>query len=100
MSNKVEKQGIIDLIYLIASFLIVFAMIILEIDYSAFKFVSGILPRILIPLESFNEIANKTSRFLWEHRALDLTIQAFIIFTAIICCLALLKPDEKEEVER
>ncbi|MBS7619099.1 hypothetical protein KEJ21_00405 [Candidatus Bathyarchaeota archaeon] len=99
MSNKIEKYGPIEAIYLIVALLIVFAMIFLEFSYPAFEFVSSRLPRILIPLEPFNDIANKASRFLWEHRALDLTIQAFVIFTAVICCLALLKPDEREEEE-
>jgi hypothetical protein len=50
----------------------------------------------LIPMEPFEEIAENTSRFLWESRALDLTMQAFVITTAVICCLALIKPEEVE----
>jgi hypothetical protein len=50
----------------------------------------------LIPIEPFREIAENTSRFLWESRALDLTMQAFVITTAVICCLALIKPEEVE----
>jgi len=44
-------------------------------------------------MEPFDDIAGKVSRFLWENRALDLTIQAFVIVVAVVCCLALLKPE-------
>ncbi len=50
----------------------------------------------LIPVEPFGEIGENTSRFLWEIRALDLTMQAFVITAAVICCLALIKPEEVE----
>ena len=50
----------------------------------------------LIPAEPYGDIAEHASRFLWESRALDLTIQAFVITAAVICCLALIKPSEVE----
>ncbi len=50
----------------------------------------------LVPAEPFGDIAEHASRFLWEYRALDLTVQAFVITAAVICCLALLKPSEVE----
>ena len=50
----------------------------------------------LVPAEPYVEIAEHSSRFLWENRALDLTIQAFVITAAVICCLALIKPAEVE----
>lgn len=50
----------------------------------------------LVPAEPFGDIAEHASRFLWEYRALDLTIQAFVITAAVICCLALLKSSEVE----
>jgi hypothetical protein len=50
----------------------------------------------MIPMEPFGEIAENASRFLWESRALDLTMQAFVITAAVICCLALIKPEEVE----
>ncbi|MBL7079344.1 hypothetical protein ISS39_03375 [Candidatus Bathyarchaeota archaeon] len=50
----------------------------------------------LVPAEPYGEIAEHASRFLWEHRALDLTAQAFVITAAVICCLALIKPSEVE----
>jgi multisubunit Na+/H+ antiporter MnhB subunit len=50
----------------------------------------------LVPAEPYGEIAEYASRFLWESRALDLTVQAFVITAAVICCLALIKPEEVE----
>jgi hypothetical protein len=48
----------------------------------------------LVPAEPYDEIAEHSRRFLWESRALDLTVQAFVITAAVICCLALIKPEE------
>ena len=50
----------------------------------------------LIPAEPYDDIAELSSRFMWENRALDLIGQAFVITAAVICCLALLKPEEVE----
>ena len=51
----------------------------------------------LVPAEPYGDIAEHASRFLWEYRALDLTVQAFVITAAVICCLALIKPAEVED---
>jgi hypothetical protein len=52
--------------------------------------------RSLISSSPFEGIASGVSVFLWEKRALDITAQAFVIVAAIVCCLALLKPEEGE----
>ncbi len=83
-------------VFMVIVALIIFSWLIFEVNFPAFEAASSLLPRRLIPLEPFNGIAVRVSRFLWEHRALDLTGQAFVIVAAIVCCLALLKSEEAE----
>ena len=51
----------------------------------------------LIPLDPFDNISSLESRFLWDKRALDLIIQSFVLFSAVVCCLALLKAGAEEK---
>jgi hypothetical protein len=64
------------------------------IAFPAFEYSSGGLGRQLVPVDPYNDIAGMASRFLWENRALDLTGQAFVIVAAVICCLAMIKPEK------
>ena len=82
-----------------AAFTIVFAMIVFSYfsvgaDFPVFEYTSDRLDRQLVPVEPYDDIASLASRFLWDNRALDLTGQAFVIVTSIVCCLALLKLGE------
>lgn len=97
MNSSRRRNG-----YFAASLLLVFALLLfswltVEVSFPTLEFASDQLLKRLIPLEPFNDIAVSVSRFLWEHRALDLTGQAFVIVAAVICCLALLKPEEVEK---
>ncbi len=73
--------------------LFVTSWLTLEADFPAFQY-STDYSRSLIPEEQWGDIATLASRHLWEHRALDLTGQAFVIVAAVVCCLALLKQTE------
>lgn len=42
-------------------------------------------------------IGPKDSSFMWTYRTLDLMAQAFVIFTAAVGCLALLRITEKKD---
>lgn len=94
MSGNTSKNGTAAAVIVIFLSLFLFAWLTVEVSYPTFEFLSDLLPRRLIPLESFDEIASMVSRFLWDNRSLDLMSQAFVIVAAIICCLALLKPEE------
>ena len=96
MSNNLTRYGSYAALLAIVVMLLLFSWLTVEVSFPAFEFASDLLPRQLIPTEPFNEIAVRVSRFLWENRALDLTGQAFVIVAAIICCMALLKPEEGE----
>ncbi|MFQ6052846.1 MAG: hypothetical protein ACE5OO_01270 [Candidatus Bathyarchaeia archaeon] len=94
MSSNATKYGSMVAFLVIVVALLLFSWLTVEVSFPSFEFASGLVRRQLIPVEPFNEIAGRVSRFLWEHRALDLIGQAFVIVAAVVCCLALLKPEE------
>jgi hypothetical protein len=95
MSGRMAKYGTATAVLAIIVSLFVFSWLALEVDFPTFEYTSDELTRQLVPSKPYDSIAALASRFLWEHRALDLTGQAFVIVAAVICCLALLKPEEE-----
>ncbi len=93
MSNRMARYGASVAIFAIAMSLLLFSWLTLEVGFPTFQY-SGGVQRQLVPAEPYNGIAPQASRYLWEHRALDLTGQAFVIVAAVVCCLALLKQGE------
>lgn len=49
----------------------------------------------LIPTKPSGEIGGVMSRFLWDFRGFDLMYQTLILFTTAVCCLALLREENK-----
>lgn len=94
MSRRMAKYGTAVATYAIIVSLFVFSWLTLDVRFPTNEYVSDKLTRLLEPEEPYEGLATSVSRFLWEHRALDLTGQAFVIVAAVICCLALLKPEE------
>ena len=94
MSGRMARYAAYAAAFAIVISLMLFSWLTIEVDFPAFQY-SGAIRRQLVPAEPYNGIAALVSRFLWEHRALDLTGQAFVIVAAVICCLALLKPEEE-----
>lgn len=94
MSNGTARYGAYAAAFAIVISLMLFSWLTIEVDFPAFQY-SGAISRQLVPAEPYNGIAALVSRFLWEYRALDLTGQAFVIVAAVICCLAMLKPEEE-----
>lgn len=95
MSGRMAKYGTATAVLAIVVSLFVFSWLALEVAFPTFEYASDKLTRQLVPSKPYDSIATLASRFLWEHRALDLTGQAFVIVAAVICCLALLKPEEE-----
>jgi len=95
MSRRMAKYGTAAATLAIVTSLFVFSWLTLEVPFPTNEYASSKLTRLLVPEEPYDGIATLVSRFLWEYRALDLTGQAFVIVTAVICCLALLKPEEE-----
>jgi hypothetical protein len=47
-------------------------------------------------LNSAETVEMKTTEFLWTYRLIDLIAQAFVLFAAAACCVAVLRAEEKE----
>lgn len=92
MSDNSSEYGLTATFIVIVVTLLIFSWLTVEVSFPV-KFAPSLGRRHLIPVEPFDDIAGKVSRFLWENRALDLTIQAFVIVVVVVCCLALLKPE-------
>jgi len=95
MSSRKARYGMMAAALAIVISLMLFSWLTLEVSFPAFEYTSDVLTRKLVPAEPYEGIASFVSRFLWEHRALDLTGQAFVIVAAVICCLAMLKSGEE-----
>jgi len=89
MKTRTQRYVMIGTILSLVIYLVLFGVII-EARFPTFEY-TGILERKLIPLKPYNGIAAEETRFLWDHRSLDLTSQAFVIVGAVVCCLAMLK---------
>jgi len=70
---------------------LIFSMFILEYGFPVFKYAG--------PPTEPNEtaiIGPEVSRFLWNYRVIDLIAQAFVLFAAAACCVALLRTEERK----
>lgn len=93
MSSKRTHNGTFVALLVIMVILFVFSWLTVEVSFPTFQY-TGTLDRQLVHEEPYDDIAGLVSRFLWDHRSLDLTGQAFVIVAAVICCLAMLKTEE------
>jgi len=92
--SKMFRYGNVAAAFTIVLALLVFSWLSVGADFPVFEFTSDTLRRQLVPVEPYDDIATLASRFLWDNRALDLTVQAFVIVASVVCCLALLKLGE------
>jgi len=94
MSNleRYQKTVVILAVVLVAFFV---GWYYQSLSFPTFQYAPFSVAGQLVPAEPYDDIAVHASRFMWENRALDLTGQAFVISAAVICCLALLKPEEE-----
>jgi len=74
---------------------LVFWMLIVEYDFPAFKYVDPDQPPELVENDT-SIIGQEVSRFLWNYRVIDLIAQAFVLFAAAACCMALLRIEERK----
>jgi len=94
MSNRSE-YGLTVASMVIVVALLIFSWLTIEVSFPLFEYATGPERGHLIPEEPFDQVAGSVSRFLWENRALDLVMQAFVIVVAVVCCLALLKSEAR-----
>lgn len=65
----------------------VFVTLILSILVASYEF----------PIfNSAKTVEVETTEFLWTYRLIDLIAQAFVLFAAAACCVAVLRAEEKE----
>ena len=74
---------------------LVFWMLVVESDFPAFKYVDPDQPPELVENDT-SIIGQRVSRFLWNYRVIDLIAQAFVLFAAAACCMALLRVEERK----
>lgn len=72
---------------------LVFSMIVVRYEFPAFEYASQ--PAELIEIET-STIGQEVSRFLWTYRLIDLIAQAFVLFAAAACCVAVLRTEKDE----
>jgi multisubunit Na+/H+ antiporter MnhB subunit len=46
-------------------------------------------------INSYDAITSAVSQFLWGFRSMDLIFQSFVILAAVICCVAMLKTERR-----
>lgn len=73
--------------------ILVFSTIIVSYGFPTFKY--ALPSEELIEVEA-TAIGPEVGRFLWTNRSIDLIAQAFVLFAAAVCCLALLRGREKK----
>jgi len=75
--------------------ILIFWMLIVEYDFPAFKYVDPDQPSELVE-NNTSIIGQRVGRFLWNYRVIDLIAQAFVLFAAAACCMALLRIEERK----
>lgn len=70
---------------------LVLTWILFETPTDAFK---GLPPG--VGISTLNEAASNTAGYLWDKRLLDLISQALVVFSAVICVLALFRGEESD----
>lgn len=74
--------------------LLISYMLITQHEFPAFKYTNQ---EHLLEFEDGTTLGQGLSRFLWEYRALDLVSQAFVLFAAAACCMALLSIEGSDD---
>lgn len=70
-------------ITIVVSAVLIFSMLVVRSEFPAFDHVE--------PVEI------ETTEFLWTYRLIDMIAQAFVLFAAAACCVAILRVKEKKK---
>lgn len=70
-------------ITIVVSAVLIFSMLVVRSEFPAFDHVE--------PVEI------ETTEFLWTYRLIDMIAQAFVLFAAAACCVAMLRVKEKKK---
>jgi len=92
----VDRSRVAGLTVIVLAFLILL-ILIMNYDFPAFEYTgSHTEPTAELVKNNTAVIGPEVGRFLWNYRVIDLIAQAFVLFAAAVCCLALLKTEEKK----
>ena len=80
--DRIRVAGLITTVFAA----LIFSTLIVEHEFPVFKYAEP-------PAEPPVDL----SQFLWNYRVIDLIAQAFVLFAAAACCMALLKTEEREK---
>ncbi len=61
-------------------------------DFKVFEFVEYNVEYVKA---SAGTVGFEVTRFLWTRRIIDLTLQAVLLFATILCCIAMLRSEER-----
>jgi len=89
---KIDRVGLMGIITAVSATLI-FYFLIISFEFPAFDYASPSTELV----EVAKSIGQKVGRFLWTYRLIDLIAQAFVLFAAAACCVAMLRPQEEKE---
>lgn len=90
--NGTAKAAAAAALFSVLCILLLFSWLGLDVGFPLFQFAPPRFLEQLLGVGALGEIAEGVSKFLWEHRGLDLLIQAFVIVATVVCCMAMLKP--------
>lgn len=89
---KADRVGLMGVITAVLATL-VFCYLIIGFEFPAFDYASPSTELV----EVSKSIGQEVGSFLWTYRLIDLIAQAFVLFAATACCVAMLKPQEERE---
>jgi len=69
----------------------------LSLDFPYRKYALDSIASLSITVGAYDDITAAVSQFLWQVRGMDLIVQAFVILTAVICTIAMLKMRREDE---
>ncbi len=69
----------------------------LNLDFPYRKYALDSVASLSISVGLYDDITTAVSQFLWQVRGMDLIIQSFVILTAVICTIAMLKMRREDE---
>jgi multisubunit Na+/H+ antiporter MnhB subunit len=92
MKMKIDRIRVAGLTTAILAVLIFWTLTV-EYTFPLFKYAE---PSARLVEDETSIIGPEVSRFLWDYRVIDLIAQAFVLFAAAVCCMALLRPEKRK----
>jgi len=88
--DRVRMAGLTAIVLVV----LVFSMLVVRYEFPAFDYADP--PTELIEVKT-TVIGLEVSRFLCTYRLIDLIAQAFVLFAAAACCVAVLRIEEDKK---